>query len=88
MDRTLNGNPEAIKKNLKGMADKFLDEGFHKWNIILDPGIGFGKKGQQNVDIIENLGIIKELEFPVMVCFSNKRHTRSLFEFKFILFSQ
>jgi len=45
MDRTLNGTPETIKTNLKLMADKFEDFGFKKWNLILDPGIGFGKIG-------------------------------------------
>ncbi len=46
MDRTKNGTPEEIRTNLEAMSKRFIDRGFMKWNLILDPGIGFGKKGR------------------------------------------
>ena len=57
------------------MASDFIDKGFMKWNLILDPGIGFGKKGQANIEILKNLDKLKETGYPVMVGFSNKKHT-------------
>jgi dihydropteroate synthase len=76
MDRTENGTPEEIRENLLKRSRELIDKGFMKWNLILDPGIGFGKKGRQNLEILEKLEILKETEFPVMVGFSNKKHTR------------
>lgn len=32
-----------------------LDQGVPRWNIILDPGIGFAKEGAQNFDILRRL---------------------------------
>jgi dihydropteroate synthase len=40
--------------------------------IILDPGIGFGKSVRQNVEILRNLDRIAALGFPVMVGTSRK----------------
>jgi len=40
--------------------------------IILDPGIGFGKTLEHNLEIIRRLGEIKELECPIMIGVSRK----------------
>lgn len=42
-------------------------------NIILDPGIGFGKTLQQNPVILKRLGEIARLGFPILVGASRKR---------------
>ncbi|CAI5502789.1 unnamed protein product [Closterium sp. Naga37s-1] len=34
--------------------------GISLWNIILDPGIGFAKTGQQNLELIRNLGQLRK----------------------------
>jgi len=36
-------------------------------------------KSSTNLDILNNLESLKELGYPVLVSFSNKKHTRSLF---------
>ncbi|MBW7899314.1 MAG: dihydropteroate synthase [Candidatus Brocadia sp. BROELEC01] len=41
--------------------------------IILDPGIGFGKTVQQNLEILRRLGEFKSLGFPLMVGTSRKK---------------
>ena len=41
--------------------------------IILDPGIGFGKTLYQNLDILKNIHILKQLKFPVLIALSRKR---------------
>jgi len=41
-------------------------------NIILDPGIGFGKTWQQDIEIIRHLRELKELDMPVLIGTSRK----------------
>jgi dihydropteroate synthase len=41
-------------------------------NIILDPGIGFGKTWQQDLEIIRRLGELKELGRPILIGPSRK----------------
>lgn len=41
-------------------------------NIILDPGIGFGKTQQHNLDILKNLDQFSDLGYPLMVGASRK----------------
>jgi len=49
-----------------------LDAGIPKENIILDPGIGFGKTPEQNLALIARLGRIKDMGFPVLMALSRK----------------
>jgi len=42
-------------------------------NIILDPGIGFGKNLKHNITLINNISIFHSLGFPVMLGSSRKR---------------
>ncbi len=41
-------------------------------NIILDPGIGFGKSGEQHLEALRRLPEVKALGFPVLVGVSRK----------------
>ena len=41
-------------------------------NIILDPGIGFGKTWKQELEIIRHLGELRELERPILIGPSRK----------------
>ena len=41
-------------------------------HIILDPGIGFGKTVEQNLELIDRLGAIKALGYPLLVGPSRK----------------
>ena len=45
---------------------------YHK-NIILDPGIGFGKNLKHNITILNQISIFHSLGFPVMLGLSKKR---------------
>ncbi len=46
--------------------------GLRNENIILDPGIGFGKRIEDNDSIILNLSKIKQFELPLLVGLSRK----------------
>ena len=41
-------------------------------HIVLDPGIGFGKTVEQNLELIDRLGEIRDLGYPVLVGPSRK----------------
>lgn len=56
----------------KARIDLLLAAGVKEKNIILDPGIGFGKTVADNVEIVHNLHKIKELGFPVLIGLSRK----------------
>lgn len=49
-----------------------VSKGIKREKIIIDPGIGFGKRFEDNVAIIKNLGKLKNLNLPVMVGLSRK----------------
>lgn len=53
-------------------VDLLLKKGVKAQNIFLDPGVGFGKTVDHNVEIIDNLQKIKALGFPVLVGCSRK----------------
>jgi len=47
--------------------------GVNKSNIILDPGIGFGKRTKHNLELLRDLNQIVELGYPVLLGTSRKR---------------
>ena len=58
---------------------KFLrSKGIKHNNIILDPGIGFGKNLKHNMNIIKNVSIFHTLGFPILLGLSRKRFIKEL----------
>jgi len=57
---------------LKQSLDTALKLGVPRENIILDPGIGFGKTWQQDLEIIRRLSELKALGRPILVGASRK----------------
>lgn len=47
-------------------------------NIILDPGIGFGKTVDHNMRLIKNISTLKQMGFPVLIGVSRKSMFQSL----------
>ncbi|MEZ0577776.1 dihydropteroate synthase [Nocardioides sp. MH1] len=47
-------------------------------HVVLDPGIGFAKTGDQNWELLAHLDVIQELGFPVLVGASRKRFLGTL----------
>ena len=46
--------------------------------IILDPGIGFGKNLNHNVEILKNISIFHTLGFPILLGISRKRFIKDI----------
>ncbi len=61
-----------ILAELRDSAERALASGCHPDQLVVDPGIGFGKTAEQNLVILNELGRITELGFPVLVGPSRK----------------
>ncbi len=62
-----------VATELRASADQALEAGIPAERIGVDPGIGFGKRLAHNLDLIANLGRIREsVGFPVLVGPSRK----------------
>jgi dihydropteroate synthase len=51
-------------------------------NIIIDPGIGFGKNGDHNFELLKRLEDFKSLGFPILVGLSRKSFLGNLLQLK------
>jgi dihydropteroate synthase len=49
-----------------------LASGISKEKILLDPGIGFGKTVEQNLELINRLQEVRELGYPILIGPSRK----------------
>ncbi|KKM94218.1 hypothetical protein LCGC14_1200580 [marine sediment metagenome] len=63
---------EEVKDFLKTQAEKVIAEGLDKSKVIIDPGIGFGKTLEHNLQVLRNLSKFKTLGFPLLVGTSRK----------------
>ncbi|HEX8993298.1 MAG TPA: dihydropteroate synthase [Anaerolineales bacterium] len=61
-----------VKRELMESVALAREAGVPDDHIILDPGIGFGKKVEQNLELINRLGEIRALGFPVLLGPSRK----------------
>ena len=57
---------------LNKSVDIALKAGVKPRNIILDPGIGFGKTPEQNMNIMSRLGELNDIGFPILLGTSRK----------------
>ena len=62
----------SIFESLKRSVDLATQAGVPTGNIILDPGIGFGKTPDHNLEILRRLPEFKALGFPLLVGTSRK----------------
>lgn len=61
-----------IKAELGEQIDMALSAGIRPEQIILDPGIGFGKTVAQNLELLDRLGELKTWGFPLLIGPSRK----------------
>ena len=61
-----------ILSELEESIELAIKAGVKEENIILDPGIGFGKTWQQNLTVMRNLQMLKELGYPILLGASRK----------------
>ncbi len=66
------GGIDQVVEYLKNQAKRCLDAGISKEKIIIDPGIGFGKTFEQNIEAIKNTEKLCETGFTVLMALSRK----------------
>ncbi len=71
-DTSYNNLIKDIKKYLKNQISLAETDGIKKNNIIIDPGIGFGKSLSDNYMIIRNIDKLKKMGHPVLIGLSRK----------------
>ena len=85
------GTPENMQKNPK-YKNELLDiydffeekirfirsKGIKHNNIIVDPGIGFGKNLKHNLNLIKRVSIFHTLGFPILLGLSRKKFIKDL----------
>ena len=75
---TMQFNPEYInviaevKQFLKGQADLIISSGIASDRIAIDPGFGFGKSLEHNLNMLTNFAEFSSLGFPVLAGISRK----------------
>lgn len=63
---------EDVKKDLQISLDIAEKYGVKKENIMLDPGVGFGKTYEQNLMVMNHLEEIVDMGYPVLLGTSRK----------------
>jgi len=62
-----------VKCSLENLIKNALEKSISRKNIIIDPGIGFSKDLNQNLEILRNLHVFKNLNLPILIGASRKR---------------
>jgi dihydropteroate synthase len=62
----------AVISDLKRAIKQALDAGVPRENIIIDPGIGFGKTQEQNLEVLRRLEALQTLGRPILLGSSRK----------------
>ncbi len=76
--RNMQENPQygdvvsEIKRFLSGVIDKAVSSGISREKIVVDPGIGFGKRTEHNLEIVKRLSELKSLGRPILIGVSRK----------------
>ncbi|RMH21557.1 MAG: dihydropteroate synthase [Gammaproteobacteria bacterium] len=76
--RTMQQNPHYddvisdVKHFLEERVHACIEAGISYEKIILDPGFGFGKTLEHNVELFKNLDMFQSLGFPILVGVSRK----------------
>jgi dihydropteroate synthase len=77
--RTMQADPSyldvvgEVTNYLEGRIAACLDAGVLGSNVIVDPGFGFGKTLQHNLELLNGLARLAELGYPVLAGMSRKR---------------
>lgn len=85
--QTMQAGPIVYNDVIVDIADFFQEQiglgfvrGMEREQFILDPGIGFGKTLEQNVEIIKRLHELEKFNLPLLVGVSRKGHLGTLLQ--------
>ena len=82
--QTMQINPQytnvvnEVKLFLEARANDLVSEGIDKSRMILDPGFGFGKTFEHNIELLQHLESLQSLKLPLLVGLSRKSFIRKI----------
>jgi dihydropteroate synthase len=82
--KTMQDNPSyddvvsEVIDSLKSRISEALTAGIKHENVVVDPGIGFGKRREDNIDLLAHLSDLVAMGYPVLLGASRKRFMGSL----------
>ena len=82
--QTMQINPQytnvvsEVKSFLEARANDLASEGIDQSRLILDPGFGFGKTFEHNIELLQHLESFKSLELPLLIGLSRKSFIRKI----------
>lgn len=71
---------DAVKKDMKDRIDIALNHNINQNKIIIDPGIGYTKTMEQNLELISKLNKVNELNYPLLMAISRKTFIGNLLD--------
>jgi dihydropteroate synthase len=87
----LRGRPESMQQapfarsvwrsvltGLEASVHRALEQGVRPNQILIDPGLGFGKTRRQNFELLASLGRLQQLRLPVLVGSSRKSFVQAV----------
>lgn len=69
---------KTVISSLQSLIRSALDAGVSRQNLVIDPGIGFGKTQDQNLEILRKLADLKTLGRPILIGTSRKSFIRNV----------
>jgi dihydropteroate synthase len=63
---------------LESQISRLVDTGIQREQIVVDPGIGFGKTQEHNLEILRNISLFHALGCPILLGVSRKRFIGTL----------
>jgi dihydropteroate synthase len=78
LDPTYENVVAEVRDFLAQAIAKCVEAGISRDKIIIDPGIGFGKTGRHNLELINHMADLAQLDAPILVGPSRKRFIRDL----------
>ena len=82
--QTMQINPQytnvvnEVKLFLEARANDLVSEGIDKSRMILDPGFGFGKTFEHNIELLQHLESVQSVKLPLLVGLSRKSFIRKI----------
>jgi dihydropteroate synthase len=64
--------PLDVFDRLAARVQAWTDAGFERSRLLLDPGIGFGKTAEHNLEILSQLGLYLSMGLPILLGVSRK----------------
>ena len=63
---------------LSEQIEKLVKSGMKRKNIVIDPGIGFGKTLKHNVDLLRRISLFHGLGVPILIGVSRKKFIKTI----------